>query len=312
MQMLTDFPVICLMGPTASGKTALALDLVATGLPLEIISVDSALVYRDMNIGTAKPSQAELTRVPHHLIDIRDPTQHYSVGDFIADTTKLIPAIHARAKVPLLVGGTMLYFKALQQGMAILPKQNADIRAEIEHEAQQQGWPALHAKLMQIDPIVGQKINPADSQRIQRALEVYRLTGKPLSEFHADSPGTLPACCKTFAIFPEDRSLLHQRIALRTQAMLQTGFIDEVIFLRTKYDLTPDLPAMRAVGYRQVCQYLDGYILKDKLHDHILFATRQYAKRQLTWLKSWGNLTSVDLKDLQKIKSAIELILKRF
>lgn len=305
---MSPLSAITLMGPTASGKTALAIELVEAGLPLEIISVDSALIYRGMDIGTAKPTATELSRAPHHLIDIRNPTEHYSAGEFIEDVNVLIENIRARGKIPFLVGGTMLYFKALQQGMALLPKQNPALRAEIEHEAAQQGWPALHAELMRIDPVAAQKIKPTDAQRIQRALEVFRLTGEPLSSLQAkaDHPKRVPI--QAFAIIPEDRATLHQRIAERVSIMLQKGFIEEVIKLREQYPLNPHLPSMRAVGYRQIWQYLEGEMSQDELPERILFATRQYAKRQLTWLKRWENVSKFDLTDLAKLKNAINML----
>ncbi len=285
---------VFLMGPTASGKTALAIDLAQT-LPFEIISVDSALVYRDMDIGTAKPTPIELARAPHHLINLIDPTDYYSAGQFVKAATEHIQAIHARGKIPLLVGGTMLYFKALQVGLAPLPRQDATLRTQIESLAQTEGWPALHQKLGEIDPIAAAKIKPTDAQRIQRALEVFYLTGKPLSEFHHMNPAPALFSFIPFALFPEDRTLLHERIALRVDEMLKKGLIEEVIALRNQYSLHAELPAMRAVGYRQVWQYLEGEIPLDALRDKILYATRQYAKRQMTWLKSWPHVEKLDL-----------------
>ncbi len=301
-------PVFFLMGPTASGKTALAIELVQE-FPFEIISVDSALIYRDMNIGTAKPTPAELEHAPHHLIDIIDPDAHYSAGQFVKDANELIAAIHARGKIPLLMGGTMLYFKALQQGISAMPEQDPQIRAQIEAEALAQGWPALHVKLAKVDPVSAAKIKATDSQRIQRALEVFYLTGKPLSAFHLDSRLRGNDDYISLALFPQDRSILHERIALRVDAMLQKGFIDEVQHLRQKYGLTGSLPSMRAVGYRQVWQYLEGEIPLGALHDKILFATRQYAKRQLTWLKSWENLYPFDLSETARLKRHLSSIL---
>jgi tRNA dimethylallyltransferase len=292
---------LALAGPTASGKTAVAL-AIARQQEVEIISVDSALVYRDMDIGTAKPSAAELAAVPHHLINICDPLQAYSAAGFVADATRLIGQIHARGRLPLLVGGTMLYFKALQQGLDDMPRADPTIRAELEEEARQQGWPALHAALARVDPVTAARLNPADAQRIQRALEVFRLSGRPLSSFHtaqktaidAHSSGTEypnhidPAGSDTLLISlePQERSWLHQRIAQRFDAMLASGLVDEVKALRARGDLNPDLPSMRCVGYRQAWEALDGRWPLDELRDKGIFATRQLAKRQLTWLRS--------------------------
>lgn len=282
------------MGPTASGKTALAMEWVEKK-PFEIVSVDSAMIYRGMDIGTAKPSAEELTRAPHHLIDIRDPTEHYSVGEFLKNVSQIIAEIRARGKQPLLVGGTMLYFKALRDGLAVLPEQDPVLRAKIDREGTELGWPAMHKKLLAIDPISAAKIKPNDSQRIERALEVFYLTGTPLSTLQQRTPShsreSADPIIDCFALLPSDRSVLHQRIMARVDAMLAAGFIDEVVTLREKYVLTPDLPSMRAVGYRQVWEYLEGRLPKTELRDRIVFATRQYAKRQLTWLKSWPNLT---------------------
>jgi tRNA dimethylallyltransferase len=281
--------VICLMGPTASGKTALALEW-AQQWPVEIISVDSALIYRGMDIGTAKPTRAEQATVPHHLIDILDPTAHYSAGQFVSDATALIQQIRARGKTPLLVGGTMLYFKALQQGIAELPVEDPIVRADILHQAQTKGWPALHAELMQIDPAFATKVNVNDTQRISRGLEVFYLSGQPLSLLQKQNQRPPDLQFQSFAIIPSDRSLLHQRIEARIDGMLKAGFVEEVITLRQKYPLHPGLPSMRAVGYRQVWAYLEGQITGTDLPQHILFATRQYAKRQLTWLRGWPEL----------------------
>ena len=293
-------PVIFLMGPTASGKTALAIELVQQ-FPMEIISVDSALIYRDMNIGTAKPNSRELAMAPHHLIDILDPTEHYSVGAFLKDALGLIAEIHTRGKTPLLVGGTMLYFKALQQGLANLPEKDIELRKEIDRKAKLAGWPHLHSELALVDAVSAARIKPTDSQRIGRALEVFYLTGKPLSALHcaksslAKNMNFIP-----LALFPSDRTLLHERIDKRVYDMLQAGLVDEVTTLRKKYTLNPELPAMRALGYRQVWQCLEGTLTANELHNRILFATRQYAKRQLTWLKSWEGLERFEIGSLNK------------
>ncbi len=285
---LPPVEALCLAGPTASGKSALAL-AIAEKLPVEIISVDSALVYRGMDIGTAKPSAAEQAAVPHHLIDILEPTQSYSAAEFARDAQRLIPEIRARGRLPLLVGGTMLYFKALLQGLDDLPPADATVRRQIDQRAREIGWPALHAELARIDPATAARLAPADSQRIQRALEVWQLTGRPLSSFHssktraagADEAGAMPL----FSLEPTDRTWLHQRIAQRFDAMLAAGFLDEVKALRARGDLTPDTPAMRCVGYRQAWQALDEDWPLAKLRERGIIATRQLAKRQLTWLR---------------------------
>ncbi|MDP1656647.1 MAG: tRNA (adenosine(37)-N6)-dimethylallyltransferase MiaA [Hylemonella sp.] len=286
----TEFlPSLAIAGPTASGKTAAAL-AIAQEIPVEIISVDSALVYRGMDIGTAKPTPQELAAVPHHLIDIRDPLQAYSAAEFVRDATQLIREIHARGKLPLLVGGTMLYFKALFDGLDDMPKADAQVRAALEAEAQAKGWPALHAELARVDPITAARLPPGDSQRIQRALEVFRVSGRPLSSFHttktiaagADAARASPL----ISLEPSDRAWLHERIARRFDTMLAAGFLDEVKALRERGDLHPDLPSMRCVGYRQAWEALDGLFPMSELRDRGIFATRQLAKRQITWLRS--------------------------
>ena len=292
---------IALAGPTASGKTAAALAL-AGAHDIEIISVDSALVFRGMDIGTAKPSAAELAAVPHHLINIRDPLHAYSAAEFVSDAHRLMADITARGKLPVLVGGTMMYFKALFDGLDDMPKANPALRAQLELEAFEKGWPALHAELAQVDPVTAARLNPADSQRIQRALEVYRASGQPLSSFHksktiAPSAGSTWASGKIglqetpnnpllISLEPRDRAWLHQRIAQRFDAMLASGFMEEIIGLRARGDLHLDLPAMRCVGYRQVWEALDGLWPLVELRDKGIFATRQLAKRQITWLRS--------------------------
>jgi len=292
---------VCLAGPTASGKTAAAL-AIARAHPCEIISVDSALVYRGMDIGTAKPSAAELAQVPHHLIDIRDPLQAYSAAEFVRDATHLIHAITARGRLPLLVGGTMLYFKALFDGLDDMPPANAAVRAVLEQEAAEKGWPALHAELAAVDPVTAARLAPADSQRIQRALEVYRISGQPLSHFHSTQSATKTIANETYStraralisLEPLERSWLHARIAQRFDAMLEQGFVEEVRALRTRGDLHADLPSMRCVGYRQVWEALDAYEAKGasgplplaEVRELGIIATRQLAKRQITWLRS--------------------------
>ncbi|MBT9591120.1 MAG: tRNA (adenosine(37)-N6)-dimethylallyltransferase MiaA [Thiobacillus sp.] len=286
-------PAIFLMGPTASGKTALAVSLVER-FPLEIISVDSALVYRDMNIGTAKPDAATLARAPHHLLDIRDPTASYSAAAFCADALRLMADITARGKVPLLAGGTMLYFRALLQGLDDLPRADPALRKKQEIEAASRGWPALHVELAQVDPVTAHRLSPNDSQRIGRALEIYQLTGKPMSALLDQAQTALPYRVLQLALIPSDRAVLHQRIATRFDAMLADGLLDEVEALRKTYTLMSDLPAMRAVGYRQAWACLEGEIDRAGLREQGLAATRQLAKRQLTWLRSWPDAVALD------------------
>ncbi len=288
-------PVIFLMGPTASGKTALAVHL-AERFPLEIISVDSALVYRDMDIGTAKPDAETLAQAPHHLLDIRDPADAYSAAAFRRDALALMQDIVARGQVPLLVGGTMLYFRALLQGLDDLPQADPALRTAIEHEADALGWPALHARLAQVDAETAARLAPNDAQRIGRALEVYRLSGQPMSAL-LTLRGSEPALAYRLlqlALIPTDRAQLHQRIAARFDAMLEAGLLDEVRRLRARYTLTPDLPAMRAVGYRQAWAHLDGETDAVAFREQAIAATRQLAKRQLTWLRSWPDVIRLD------------------
>ena len=282
---------ICIAGPTASGKTAAAL-AIAAALPVEIISVDSALVYRGMDIGTAKPSAAELASVPHHLIDILDPAQSYSAAQFVADATRLISEIKMRGKLPLLVGGTMLYFKALIDGIDDMPPANADIRAEIDTQAKEKGWPAMHAALALVDPITAARLSPNDSQRIQRALEVFQSAGKPLSAFHtADKKSAIHA--PLIALEPQDRAWLHTRIAQRWDAMVVSGFEAEVRALKARPDLHEDLPSIRCVGYRQMWGHLGGHSTAAEMREQAVAATRQLAKRQITWLRSMAGRTIV-------------------
>ena len=278
---------IALAGPTASGKTAAALEI-ARRWDVEIISVDSALVYRGMDIGTAKPSAEERAAVVHHLIDIRDPLQAYSAAEFVRDARALMQDIQARGKLPLLVGGTMLYFKALFDGLDDMPPADAAVREMLSQEALEKGWPAMHAQLALVDPVTARRLAPADSQRIQRALEVFRVSGQPLSHFHArQSEGEAGAHSGALiSLEPTDRAWLHTRIAQRFDAMLAAGFLDEVVALRARGDLHIDLPSMRCVGYRQAWEALDGLWPMAELRDKGIFATRQLAKRQITWLRS--------------------------
>jgi len=277
---------IFLMGPTASGKTALACEL-SERFPLDLVSVDSALVYRGMDIGTAKPDAATLARYPHALVDIRNPAQPYSAADFSDDALVAMRSISARGRVPLLVGGTGLYFRALQQGLSALPQADASIRQRLGAEAQQLGWPALHARLAQLDPVAAARIGSNDAQRLQRALEVIEVSGRPLSELQQRShEARFPWRVLKLALMPRERSVLHERIARRFDIMLADGFLDEVRALRERGDLHADLPAIRAVGYRQAWQYLEGRIDAASFRDQAIFATRQLAKRQITWLRS--------------------------
>jgi tRNA dimethylallyltransferase len=286
-------PAVFLMGPTASGKTALAVALVER-FPLEIISVDSALVYRGMDIGTAKPDAATLARAPHHLLDIRDPADSYSAAAFRDDALRLMADITARGRVPLLVGGTMLYFRALLKGLDDLPRADAPTRKAIEADAAARGWPALHAELAQLDPPTAARLAPNDAQRIGRALEIVRLTGTPMSALLDRVQTDLPYRVLQLALIPSDRAVLHRRIAERFDAMLAQGLLDEVQALRRTHALTPDLPAMRAVGYRQAWAHLDGEISLAELREQGIAATRQLAKRQLTWLRSWPDAVELD------------------
>ncbi len=298
--------VICLMGPTASGKTRLALEL-ADYFPIEIVSVDSALVYCEMDIGTAKPSLEERAKVPHHLIDICDPIETYSAGRFREDALQTIVQIHQRGKMPLLVGGTMLYFRALQQGLADLPAADSQIRNQLDQEAQHVGWESLHAKLKEIDPESAARIHPNDPQRIQRALEIYLLSGKTLTQLAREQKNTeLPFRWVNIAIAPQDREILQQRIALRFQQMLDLGFIEEVQRLVDRGDLTVDLPSMHAVGYRQIWNYLADNLSYEKMRELGIIATRQLAKRQMTWLRSWPELNWFNGEE----KKLLDLVLK--
>ena len=288
---------IFLLGPTACGKTDLAFKL-ADLFPLDIVSVDSAQVFRDMDIGTAKPDAATLARYPHRLIDLIGPEERYSAARFRTDALREMAEIAARGRVPLLVGGTMLYFKALREGLADLPQADAALRAEIDAAAATRGWPALHSELMQLDPATAARLQPTDAQRIQRALEVVKLTGQPLDALFATQRATLqpllPYRILALALVPQDRAVLHARIAARFKAMLADGLIEEVEMLRRKYRLDAGLPSMRCVGYRQVWEMLEGQLPRAELLDRGVFATRQFAKRQLTWLRGMGGIESFD------------------
>ncbi|MFK7996775.1 MAG: tRNA (adenosine(37)-N6)-dimethylallyltransferase MiaA [Granulosicoccus sp.] len=315
-------PAIFLMGATACGKTAVSLSL-AERLNAEIISVDSALVYKGMDIGTAKPSLAERAGIAHHLIDIVDPWQSYSAAEFCTDANALIHDIHARGKRALLVGGTMLYFKALEQGLAELPEASAELREELSREAEQLGWQAMHDQLTKVDPVAASRIHPNDPQRLQRALEVYRLTGVPLSELQSNTRSMLSATPVKIALVPNDRSWLHQRIEQRFLAMLDDNFMEEMQQLYQDTRLNANLPAMRSVGYRQAWEYLDRLYQQaleenppasndnDDWVDKAIAATRQLAKRQLTWLRSMSDVTRIECDTLsveQQLASVAQAI----
>lgn len=296
---MTNPPAIFLMGPTASGKTDLAIAL-RKNLPVEVISVDSALIYKGMDIGTAKPSAAELALAPHRLIDILDPAESYSVMNFRDDALREMADITAQGKIPLLVGGTMLYYKALLDGLSPLPSADPAIRAEIEARAEQQGWPTLHAELLNIDPVSGARINPNDSQRINRALEVFYISGKTMTELTAEQGEGIPYDITQFAIAPQDRAVLHQRIEQRFHKMIDLGFEQEVRGLFERGDLNADLPSIRCVGYRQMWEYLNGEISLDEAIFKGICATRQLAKRQITWLRGWeSEITWLDSLDFE-------------
>ncbi len=306
--MAEKLPVLFLMGPTASGKTDLALNLFDY-MDVEIISVDSALIYREMDIGTAKPDRATLAKYPHALVDILDPTEVYSASDFAEDARQLIDQAHSRGKLPVLVGGTILYFKALAEGLAKLPEANAEIRDEIEAQAEQEGWPSVHARLAQLDPASGERLGPNDQQRIQRALEVFLMTGRSIdSHWQEQQALELPWNVIPIALMPEDRAQLHQRIELRFNQMLEQGFEAEVIRLRKRGDLNLNLPSMRCVGYRQMWQYLDGELDWQEMHHKGLVATRQLAKRQMTWLRSWQGAEVIDPLVENLFKKTLALI----
>lgn len=290
---MTAPAIVCLMGPTACGKTDLAVELVRR-LPFEIISVDSALVYKGMDVGTAKPSADILQQAPHRLIDFLDPTEAYSAARFVTDVQREIADITAHGRIPLLVGGTMLYFRSLLEGIAIMPPAEPALRETMLVQANTQGWQSLHDELARADPAAAARIHPNDPQRILRALEVYRLTGTPISVWQAQTKTPLTTHILRLGLMPGDREILRQRIASRFELMLKSGLIDEVIQLRQRGDLTPDMPALRAVGYRQVWEYLEGQSSYENMVEKAITATRQLAKRQMTWLRGMDNVTIFD------------------
>jgi len=310
MKAETQPPVLCLMGPTGSGKSALALAL-AEHLPAEIVSVDSAMIYRGMDIGTDTPSRAVRERIPHHLIDICDPAERYNASRFVADATAAVEAITARGRLPILVGGTFLYFRALVQGLSPMPGADPDVRAGLQAEAAERGWPALHAELARIDPATAERIAPGDAQRLERALELVRLTGRAPSDLHTRNGEGAEFDFLNIALWPNDRNLLAERLEKRFSRMLEQGLLDEVKTLRERGDLDESCPAVRAVGYRQLWQYLEGDCDLDEARRRAVVATRRYAKRQMTWLRGEPGITRVTA-DETALEAALEAVRRRF
>ena len=303
----TQPPAIFLLGPTASGKSDLAMKL-TSHLPVELVSVDSALVYRDMNIGTAKPDAEILRQYPHHLVDIRNPDQVYSAADFRSEVLTLMSAISERGNIPLLVGGTMLYFKVLIEGIASMPAADSAIREKIVREAETGGWQKVHQRLAEVDPESAARIHPNDPQRLQRALEIWELTGESMTQLHKKQQDlvSLPFSVCQLAIIPSDRADLHRIIAARFEQMIKDGFIEEVEHLREKYDLNAELPSIKSVGYRQVWQYLEGEVDRKAMQERAIIATRQLAKRQFTWLRGWSNLKEIPFPEVNEALKIIQ------
>ena len=303
----TQPPAIFLLGPTASGKSDLAMKL-TSHLPVELVSVDSALVYRDMNIGTAKPDAEILRQYPHHLVDIRNPDEVYSAADFRSEVLTLMSAISERGNIPLLVGGTMLYFKVLIEGIASMPAADSAIREKIAREAETGGWQKVHQRLAEVDPESAARIHPNDPQRLQRALEIWELTGESMTQLHKKQQDlvSLPFSVCQLAIIPSDRADLHRIIAARFEQMIKDGFIEEVEHLREKYDLNAELPSIKSVGYRQVWQYLEGEVDRKAMQERAIIATRQLAKRQFTWLRGWSNLKEIPFPEVNEALKIIQ------
>ena len=303
----TQPPAIFLLGPTASGKSDLAMKL-TSHLPVELVSVDSALVYRDMNIGTAKPDAEILRQYPHHLVDIRNPDEVYSAADFRSEVLTLMSAISERGNIPLLVGGTMLYFKVLIEGIASMPAADSAIREKIVREAETGGWQKVHQRLAEVDPESAARIHPNDPQRLQRALEIWELTGESMTQLHKKQQNlvSLPFSVCQLAIIPSDRADLHRIIAARFEQMIKDGFIEEVELLREKYDLNAELPSIKSVGYRQVWQYLEGEVDRKAMQERAIIATRQLAKRQFTWLRGWSNLKEIPFPEVNEALKIIQ------
>lgn len=304
---MNDLPILCLAGPTASGKSA-STHILAQHWPIEVIVMDSATIYRDMDIGTAKPSAEEQAAIPHHLLDIRDPAESYSAAEFATDATRLIQEIRARGHYPVLCGGTMLYYKALREGLNDLPQADPAIRQQLDERAQEIGWPGMHEELTRIDPVTAARLAPRDSQRIQRALEIFHISGKTMSDWLKDKAQPQEGSHQyvTMSLEPEDRSWLHKRIAVRYHDMIEQGLLQEVEKLYQRPDLHPGLPSIRCVGYRQLWSYLDGEVSLDLAIEQAIAATRQLAKRQLTWLRSEPERQQFNCQNPQAAKQIVQ------